>query len=422
MPPHQRTNTARTTNVRRRAYTLSINKRIELNKTEQFLFFLIARQIQRQHQNEPLTDFERNIIYLTLEHHYELTHTPQIERPLLQHVPRTIESFNETDCWNLFRTRKEDLHRLFQVFQIPNQVFTEELSRFAGEELFLFSLHRYAHGTTLENDSTQLFGRDGTQWTRAFHWFNTHMIQRFAHLVNNNLEYWQPHFAEFAEVIRRKIESKTGVQFPAGEFRVFGFIDDKVIKICRPGAGPNEEGENAERNDNFMQMAFYNGWKKHHGIKYQSCELPNGLCMDLYGPVSFRHNDVALVGFSQINERLEAVQEGEENLYALYGDGIFQLQTCILRGHKGDVLTARQLEENRVMKKVRISIEWDFGLTSQKFKFVHNWNLQKIRQHENVKNYYLVTTLLRNANVCLYGSQTTNYFECEPPNLEEYFV
>lgn len=63
------------------------------------------------------------------------------------------------------------------------------------------------------------------------------------------------------------------------------FHDCTVIQSTTwPGGGPRADGT---RNDNHIQMAFYNGWKKHHGIKFQSVELPNDLCMDLYGPMSF---------------------------------------------------------------------------------------------------------------------------------------
>jgi hypothetical protein len=32
----------------------------------------------------------------------------------------------------------------------------------------------------------------------------------------------------------------------------------------------------------------------------------------------------------------------------------------------------------------------------------------------------VVSALLRNAIICLYGSQTSEYFELDPPTLEEY--
>ena len=34
---------------------------------------------------------------------------------------------------------------------------------------------------------------------------------------------------------------------------------------------------------------------------------------------------------------------------------------------------------------------------------------------------YIVCALLRNAITCLYGNQTSEFFDLEPPTLEEYF-
>ena len=49
----------------------------------------------------------------------------------------------------------------------------------------------------------------------------------------------------FAECIRSKLEEKSGIAFPPGNFRVFGFIDDKVVASARPGGGPRQPGEDA---------------------------------------------------------------------------------------------------------------------------------------------------------------------------------
>jgi hypothetical protein len=193
-----------------------------------------------------------------------------------------------------------------------------------------------------------------------------------------------------------------------------------VIKICRPGCVPTRKGIGAPRNNNFMQMAFYNKWKKHHGIKSQSVELPNGMTMDLFGPISFRQNDLQVLNRSQFNQRMEALQQGGKK-YAVYGDGIFVTKSCLLRSYEGDDLTVREKKENRVMTKIRIAVEWSFGLTGKLYKYVTNWYNLKLRKTKDISSYYFVATLLRNAHVCLYGSQTSKYFECMPPTLEDYF-
>ena len=61
-----------------------------------------------------------------------------------------------------------------------------------------------------------------------------------------------------------------------------------------------------------IQKAFFNRWKKHHGLKNQSIEAPCGLSMDLWGPMSFRNHDGELAELSEINDKIAEVQLGDE--------------------------------------------------------------------------------------------------------------
>ena len=128
------------------------------------------------------------------------------------------------DCYghymSLFGFDREDLHKLIRLLHIPHR----NGSVFTGEAVLLFSCYRYTSADSILNFFYR-FGRDPTQLTRAFQWFNTFM----------------------------------------------------------------------RRSEKDEQRGYYNGWKKHVGIKYQSIELPCGLSMDLYGPLSFRRHDVDLV-------------------------------------------------------------------------------------------------------------------------------
>ncbi len=164
--------------------------------------------------------------------------------------------------------------------------------------------------------------------------------------------------------------------------------------------------------------------EKYHGIKWQSLELPNGMCADMFGPYSFRHNDLELFDDSKINDRIAQVQEGNEVQYFSYGDGIFQcLSHCKSKHAVGvhDNLTPRQIEENAAMTSMRIANEWDYGFTALLWPRVKDKSSNKIRNGENVSMIYFVGTLLRNCRVCLHGSITSQYFNCQPPELEDYF-
>jgi hypothetical protein len=126
-----------------------------------------------------------------------------------------------------------------------------------------------------------------------------------------------------------KLDGQTfNVAYPPGTFRIAGFYDDTVLACARPGSVPNPDGT---RKSNYIHMAFYNGWKKHHGTKYQTVEFPNGLCGDMYGPRSFKDYDFDLLSDSLLNTRFRDAQLGNNEQYALlniyyhYGAGV---QVC----------------------------------------------------------------------------------------------
>lgn len=334
---------------------------------------------------------------------------------------RTIDSFTEAQCWQNFRTRKEDLPKLLIAFKLDpeegNLVVFNNGCRFTKEEILLIGLHRYSVAGSLQQSMGATYGIDFSMLSRAITYFNKHMLTNFGHLLTDNLEFWKPYMGAYSECIRKKLEQVGDIRYAPGTMRVFGFHDDTVLATCRPGGGPAVGGD---RHDNFIQMAFYNGWKKHHGHKYQSVELPNGMVADMYGPVSFRHNDVKVLRDSELNERLAALQANEVLQYASYGDGIFPIKSHTIGKHVGET-TPEERYENRMMSKIRIANEWDYGITANNYPFVKHRAAQKIRHNKLCTKFYFIATLLRNAHVCLYESETSSYFDCPAPSLFDYF-
>jgi hypothetical protein len=168
-------------------------------------------------------------------------------------------------------------------------VTMENGSKFTKEEIFLFSLNRFVFPCKLA-EMAIIYGKDWTQWDRAFNWFVEYVVENFAHLLIDNLEYWRPQFPDFAECIRLKLFEKSNgnIIYAPDTYKICSFYDCTVIKTSRPGAGPAGGGVNAPRYNDLIQEAYYCGHKKFHGIKYLTLELPNGMCGDMYGPTSFK--------------------------------------------------------------------------------------------------------------------------------------
>jgi hypothetical protein len=134
--------------------------------------------------------------------------------------------------------------------------------------------------------------------------------------------------------------------------------------------------------------------------------------MFIYGPASSKDSDNDLLHDSHLNELLIQSQQNLPNQNsASYGDGIFVVYD----------LDAEQSLDNEMMIKVRVSNEWAYKATTNAFPYVDWKSHNKIFKDQFVIYRYVIATILRNAKVCLYENQTSRYFDCSPPILEEYF-
>lgn len=351
-----------------------------------------------------------------------------VERPhrirRLYRVPKTFEDFSSHECWMYFRTRKADLPRLLRAMKFDlaegDAFVADNGSKFTGPEVMMIGMTRMSQTGSIESAVGKHFELDFSALSRAGSLFVDHMMLEHRHLLLNGIPFWKPFFEEWAEAVRVKLQEKGDVCYPPGTFCISMFHDCTVIASCRPGGGPRSPGIDALRNDNFMQMAFYSGWKKHHGFKYLTCEAPNGMCIYMFGPKSFRLNDLDLMDDSDFNGVLADAQAGEEKQYKSYGDGIFAINTNTVGKFCADP-TPLQQKINHMMSKLRVANEWDYGITNQLFPFVKEKLMTKIRKNRNVTRYYFVATILRNAHMCLYEGITASYFGCPCPTLEDYF-
>ena len=152
---------------------------------------------------------------------------------------------------------------------------------------------------------------------------------RIGDLIKNNWDFWKDDFEEFTECIRKKVVEKSegAIDYPPFFTLCLG------LSMTRPFA-PADPAEDLLRKVR-MLSAFYSGYKKHHGIKFQSVELPNGMCADLFGPKSYRESDVDLLTASGLVPALFEVTRGGKQ-YAIYGDGVFSTVGNLISKHVGN--------------------------------------------------------------------------------------
>lgn len=168
--------------------------------------------------------------------------------PRIQRRYRTVDSFEDEEIPIYFRFRSKDQLRLLkECFQFPEEMRTTQRHRFYGEEVLLVGLDRLHAPTTLvDSGFRELFGMTPDQVSLCTKLFLRHMVDNWKYLLFDNMEYWKPMLAGFAECVRLKV-SDLGCDFPLandphGGFNVFGFIDNTMNATCRPGGGPTTSG------------------------------------------------------------------------------------------------------------------------------------------------------------------------------------
>lgn len=167
-----------------------------------------------------------------------------------------------------------------------------------------------------------------------------------------------------------------------------------------------------------IQRSFYNGWKSIHGLKHQTVDIAHGITIDIYGPMSLRRNDLTLLRQSDIVNRLRDLQSNNDSQYVMFGDSAYTKQSHLRSYFANDDDIQDHILWNKRLKKVRISIEWNYGYTAALFKYLTFEGKLKVLQSTTVSKVYIVATLLRNCHVMLYGGQSSNYFDLNMhPNI-----
>lgn len=264
-----------------------------------------------------------------------------------------------------------------------------------------------------------MFNRSSSAISLIFNTMINYVYDKFSGLVTSWDQWWldKEYLRDYAEAIHRKGAPLDGC---------FGFIDGNqlsnqiknnhfawsvtiifvvlgtVHRICRPTS---------------FQQETYSGHKRVHCLKYQSIVIANGLIANLHGPEPGRRHDSYMLKQSNILQTLEN-SVGADSLY-LYGDKGYPLKRHLITPFQGTNLTQEQHQFNKRMAVIRISVEWEFADLFNQFAFLRYSKNQKLFL-QPVGKYVLVAAILKNCRTCLYGNETSTYFNCYPPNLEQY--
>ena len=408
--------------LRRRPEALTPNDRIFIKEQKMIMSWLLLKRKKLILEDDLSTNADSilrlsrqvNDIYFNL--HAQLT----IERVVFrnEHKNRTVASFSSE--WIYSNTRfhsAADLLRLLSALRLPERIVLDNGSVTSGEEALLVTLYRLSFPRRL-SDIEETFGRDYSHWSRVIKYTMQWIIKNWWYLLSDNTEYWTDQIPSFYEAITAKIV-ELGFDFPLRllgfdseqrTYRVFAFIDNTIIKTCRPGGSAARRGPNAPRYHRLVQQAFYTGWKKVHGVKFQTVSLPNGMLYHVYGPVSCRRGDMFTLPHSQIQNKLKDVMASSfEVKYHVYGDSAYSRNDEITGHIEGSSLTDRQKMENKCFNACRESIEWGNKEIKNFFKTsVYDTGL-RLKAME-VAAILQCCIFFTNCLCAMYGNQTSEYF------------
>ena len=177
----------------------------------------------------------------------------------------------------------------------------------------------------------------------------------------------------------------------------------------------------------FGQRYVYSGYYKMHGLKFQSVVGPNGLIIELYGPLPGARGDAHMLYKSKFHERMQTLSQivADGNDYYVYGDAAYPLTRYTMRGYKG-AMRPDERAFTVAMNTLRVSVEQAFGLVVRDWAFVDFESNLKIWK-QPIAKMYVVAAILTNVKTCAmaeehdeHGNAISARFGLNPPTIHDY--
>ncbi|KAK7106300.1 uncharacterized protein [Littorina saxatilis] len=310
-----------------------------------------------------------------------------------------LSKYTDYQCQRYFRFHTaQDVEQLRGLLRMPDMMRTETGTVAPGLEVLCITLRRLAYPCRYVDLGT-MFPRSESALCQLFNLGLNHIYDNFSPKIIELNQPWLtlPQLHMYCDVIADK---------GAPLQNCWGFIDGTVRPICRPSE---------------IQRELFNGHKRVHGIKFQSIVTPDGLIANLFGPMSGRRHDAALLNASGLLDHMERHYNINGQPLCIYGDPAYPQRPHLYRPFLGHNLTPQQQQFNTDMSSVRQVVEFGFG------KVVENWAFLDYKKNlklflSPVGKLYHVGAILTNCLTCMYPAHggLVNYFEIDPPSIDEY--
>ena len=234
---------------------------------------------------------------------------------------------------------KGDVYRLFEVFDIPEEITCYNRSDFSRLKAFYVFLKRFAYSCHY-SDLVPRFGKSVPEIGMMSNYVMNTLHEKFNHLLHS---FNQPLLSQQNLELYAHAVYDTG----AGLRNCWGFVDGTVHSICR-------------RNERIRRI-LYNGHKWVHALKFHSLPTISGLKASLSGPVELRMHDSGMLAESNLLPLLQQECHRVNGfLCCIYGDAAYPLRSHLQRPFESNHLPHEQKDFNKSIKTVHLSVEWLF--------------------------------------------------------------
>jgi len=334
---------------------------------------------------QQLEELDDESVFLFLIENYNFTMQAKRERI-------NLNQLTDSDLISPFHFTWTDLAEIADLLRLPVDITTSSRMRVSPVEgLFILCLRLASSGQL--HILSLFFGYSKSMLSEVF-WTMLELIyQEWDFLLS---DFGSGHLSrERLQLVATKTFAKG-----ASLTNCCGFIDCTIRQLCQPLVS---------------QRTLYNGHKKIHFLKYSAVKAPDGLIYYLWSPYEGRRNDNILLKESGLRERMKEKAEG----FCIFGDPAYPVSAEVQWPWSRMELSEEEKEYNRRMVSVRQCVEWGFADVLRLWSYLECTNSQKILQVACGKQY-CIAVLFTNIHKCLYGCQTSIYFNCAPSVLSTY--
>lgn len=318
---------------------------------------------------------------------------------------RFIDYINDPQhLYGIRITKYSNLERLLNVLNLPEYLLCDNGITFHREEGLLMLLDRLSYPNRLEKMQV-VYGREYSSISRIIKCMFITIERLHRNLVgNNSVRFFRHRFQMYNEKFKAKYMAVNNVDIVTPYWSQVSLFSD---------------GTKLQTTKNYRRN--YSGHKKHYCLTFVDTTAPDGMILEESSVYSGADNDHVVQNGENLGPRLVAMQVPYLIIYESGTDKGFHRVPGIRPMHNRIFLNDDQIQQNRQFSSCRVTNEHDIGRVSYQWKYLDFHKGLNLKS-QPLAIFRTVTIILTNAITCLDRNATGTYYDCRPPNLEDYFA